>query len=438
MIGLPDFLHDHIETFTNPDGSLNCKINGRTLHSRKASLEISRLIHDLKPADHEYVLLIGAGSGQLFTELAALGEELTRRILIYEPFHGLRAHHNKLPQCAKLRYFADKNECLAVLKDLGAEFKIRVMILPALLRLKPEISKPVKKTDPTIQKYRRQWSKNYFQSLNQKELPFVTLPATGSVPVLYCGAGPSLFSEYKEIISRTNKNYYIIASDSAAYPLLRNGYRVDCIACVDASPATWLHFARKLSRPYPVFLTWLAGPPYLNRLGRVLYYLSDYPADQILYNRLKENNTGIELISNPGRDVTGLIRSMAAAMKWDLTEAGTGNRTMPGRSHVQDSAYQYYGRQMHHRLLTASTYLTNLEIRLKNNRPHELYPAQDSADYKTESQVSKQKPFEIQVVDGKDFYDYLTKEYKTIHAGLNDEDKKTFADAMTLPRYLQV
>lgn len=234
----------------------------------------------------------------------------------------------------------------------------------------------------TGERFLRQWTRNAIVQIKRPpagETMFAFLNATPRDPqrpvgpqVLYCGAGPELFSDLglpdyiddaatareSPVIQQLRRRFFLIAADTALAPLLWLGLVPDLVLSIDSGPGTYFHLAAA-ARIQPAFsfpvLTNLAGARCLPLFfQRRLFYRSTTPLDQWLAaGPLAE----IVEWANPTRNAIGLAIHVAGLLRsTGIRTAGANFRSRGSQTHVRGTGYTEYFLSRAHRTAPLATY----------------------------------------------------------------------------------
>ncbi|MCB1316861.1 MAG: hypothetical protein KDK27_12945, partial [Leptospiraceae bacterium] len=340
--------------------------------------------------------------------LEALDPELAPDFRFYEPISEVRAVWRSAGRHAALR----QSECLVeTMEELVGAIQstgrsAQIHIHPTYARLFPDLSDRIRSLlpDPDVDAvtgryFLRRWTRNtahrIFRSTgfshklstrltdareeqsDRSDLRFI-VPAPKNPQrgrpgiVVYAGAGPQLEQGLNSIFTRFSRDaVFLIAADTALPFLMAQRYRPDLVLSIDAGRGTLFHLSAvfqhgtrwSAAREYvnsdtlPPVLTWMAGLPHLDLIfDEVLYYVSSFPADQILSQGPLRSCAHWQ---NPTGNLIGLALNVAANLgSAVLLTAGADFRSnSAGQTHIRGSGYTWYARLNHHRTRPLSGYV---------------------------------------------------------------------------------
>ncbi|MCB1188861.1 MAG: motility associated factor glycosyltransferase family protein [Leptospiraceae bacterium] len=212
----------------------------------------------------------------------------------------------------------------------------------------------------TVVHFSKLWIRNYFKNLHKiKSKNSCTLVTSEMFEflkgqtVVFCGASPILENQV-EWIRKNREHFFLISSDTASYFLQNNGIKIDLIFSVDSGRGTIYHFREDLYSDIPIF-TWLGASPHLFEIPNpILIYMSTFPLDQILQNRLEN----LSLISNPSMNVAGLAKSFCLTYNVKkLIYCGLDFKSYFGKTHCRGTGYENYSLGFQNRIKTLDSYI---------------------------------------------------------------------------------
>ncbi len=170
--------------------------------------------------------------------------------------------------------------------------------------------------------------------------------------MIFVGASPVLEEEIADLKSN-KKKYFILASDTSCYYLIKNNVVPDAILSIDSGRGTSYHFREDIGDEIPIF-TWLGGNKEIfYRKNPIYLLLSTYPLDQLLSNFLEESL----IFKNPSLNISGMAMSIAENMEiLDFGFSGTSFSSYNCKSHCRGTGYESYMIPNINRLKTLEMY----------------------------------------------------------------------------------
>jgi len=362
---------DHtVNLATNPDGTVNLQIGENWCHSRRdPQTEASRFVkkcltefesHTPRPRS---VFVIGIGWGYHVPLFIEAFPEI--ELYFYEP---IEAVHAVLEQTGRLEELSLSGA--NIVTDPAAVLRKQplLFLFPFHRRTLPDqlealLSATSRVDHATANRFTGLWIRNFVKRLVLKESFNFLTQIESSVPggaALYCGAGPCAISELAPLIGQNRHPFFLIASDSAVAPLYRVGITPDLVLSIDSGYATLYHLKALLqltrSRTLPSdlpFLTWSAGPLFLEQLGgSTLFYPTTFPFDQLC-----EGLYPIEPFLNRSRNQSGIALHLARIAGCSvLYTAGADGITNGVESHIPGNGYTLYALQNNSRTRPVESY----------------------------------------------------------------------------------
>ncbi|GIX41136.1 MAG: hypothetical protein KatS3mg129_0869 [Leptospiraceae bacterium] len=342
----------------------NIIFQNQKIHSLYIEKEIERIINRI-PSDIKNILFIGAGNGKILEYIKQKRKDLN--IYIFEPIKNFE-FFQKILINQKFQYIYSYKELAFIPQFNISIYPVYNRLFPALIdKILTFLQNDINKK--TFYKFLYFWIINYKKNLENKYINFIADININKDKILFCGSGITLIEDLKKY----NLNeFFIIASDSAVMPLVKNNIKIDIIISIDPNIGTLYHFYsyKDKIKDIPV-LTWLGSRKEISYIfDNRFYFLTSFPLDQYL---LQLNNSILNL-NIPANDVLIYAKAIAQIYNKPFYLAGCGIKNSVKFYYTSQTGYDYYSILKQNRIFSSEFY----HFKLFKNQSYKRKNSQNS------------------------------------------------------------